>query len=208
MLDALFPETRQAVLGTFLLRPERRWYLRDLAQHLHVRPSSLQRELASLTEAGILRREPDGNRVYYQAEPSFPLLPELQSLFVKTVGLTDKVRATLLPFLDEAEFAFIYGSVARGERVSQSDVDVMIIGSVRLTDLALPLRELEHALQVPVNVTLYTRDEWIEKLRRGHHFLLTVMRGPKIFLKGTEHELADALGGPTSPDSHDQSTGD
>lgn len=88
MLDALFPRTRQNILGTLLLSPERRWYLSDLAQRLEVPPSSLQRELASLTEAGILGRETDGNRVYYQANPSFPLLLELQSLFAKTVGLT------------------------------------------------------------------------------------------------------------------------
>lgn len=92
MLDALFPRTRQNILATLLLSPERRWYLSDLAQRLKVPPSSLQRELASLAEAGVLYREADGNRVYYQANPAFPLLPELQSLFAKTAGLADQVR--------------------------------------------------------------------------------------------------------------------
>src|SRR5436305_505484 len=72
-LDALFPRTRRAVLATLFLRPAREWYLSDLARHLKVQPSSLQRELARLVSAGILRRRDDGNRAYYQAETESPI---------------------------------------------------------------------------------------------------------------------------------------
>ena len=191
-LDALFPRTRQNVLAALLLSPERRWYLSDLAQHLKVTPSSLQRELASLTAADVVCREADGNRVYFWANPDFPLLPELQGIFAKTVGLADRVRETLVPFWDEIETAFIFGSVARGERTAQSDVDIMIVGSIGMAELALPLRDMERSLQLPVNVTHYTSAEFRDKRRQGNHFLDTVLRKQKIFLKGSEHELAIA----------------
>lgn len=194
MLDALFPRTRQNILATLLLSPERRWYLSDLAHRLGVPPSSLQRELASLTEAGILSREMDGNRVYYQAAPTFPLLPELQSLFAKTIGLADQVKDALTPFWDEIDLAFIFGSVARGERMAQSDVDVLVVGSLSMTDLALPLRELERTLQIPVNVTHFMPSEFRDKWEQNNHFLQTILRGQKIFLKGSEHELANVIG--------------
>ena len=197
MLDALFPRTRQNILATLLLSPERRWYLSDLAQHLQVLPSSLQRELASLAAADILCREADGNRVYYQANPAYPLLPELQSILAKTAGLADKVKEALKPFAEEIDLAFIYGSVARGERTAHSDVDVLLVGSVGMADLALPLRELEQALQIPVNVTHFTQTEFRDKWAGNNHFLRTVLRGQKIFLKGSEHELADTVGEPT-----------
>jgi DNA-binding transcriptional ArsR family regulator len=77
-LDSLFPRTRQAVPTATLLHPERWWYLSDLAKHLGVRPSNLQRELAALTSAEILHQRRDGNRVYFQASPDCPFLPELQ----------------------------------------------------------------------------------------------------------------------------------
>ncbi len=192
LLDALFPRTRQNILAALLLFPERRWYLSDLAQHLKVTPSSLQRELASLTEAGVVCREADGNRVYFWANPDFPLLPEMQGIFAKTVGLADRVRETLAPFGDEIEAAFIFGSVARGERTAQSDIDVLIVGSLGMAELALPLRHLERTLQLPINVTHYTASEFWDKRRQGNHFLDTVLREQKIFLKGSEHELAIA----------------
>ena len=196
MLDALFPRTRQNILAALLLSPERRWYLSDLAQHLQVPPSSLQRELASLAEAGILCRETDGNRVYYRANPSHPLLPELRGLFAKTIGLADKVKAALEPFWADIDLAFVYGSVARGERTAASDVDVLVVGNVSMTEMALPLRELERTLQIPVNLTHYTAAEFLGKRKQGSHFLQTVLLGRKIFLKGTAHELENADGGP------------
>lgn len=194
MLDTLFPYIRQNVLATLLLSPERRWYLSDLAKHLQVQPSSLQRELASLTEAGIFSRETDGNRVYYQANPAFPLLPELQSIFAKTTGLADRVRNALAPFWNEIDTAFIFGSVARGERTAQSDVDVLVVGRVGMADLALPLRALERTLQIPINVTHFTPSEFAAKRARNSHFLQTILRGRKIFLKGLEHDVANAVG--------------
>ena len=190
LLDALFPQTRQNILAVLLLSPERRWYLSDLAQRLQVPPSSLQREMAALSAAGVLYREADGNRVYYWANPEFPLLPELQSIFAKTVGLADRVKEMLEPFGEKIDLAFIFGSVARGERTAGSDVDVLLVGSVSLGELALPLRELERTLQIPVNVSHYTAAEFRDK--QQSHFLQTILDDKKIFLKGSEHGLEDA----------------
>jgi DNA-binding transcriptional ArsR family regulator len=85
-LDALFPKTRQDILAATLLDPKRSWYLSDLARHLRTQPSSLQRELAALAEAGILRRRTDGNRVYFQADVDSPCFEELRGLMLKAGG--------------------------------------------------------------------------------------------------------------------------
>ena len=85
-LNALFPKTRQDVLAATLLDPNRAWYLSDLARHLGSQPSSLQRELAGLVAAGILRRSVDGNRVYFQADADCPCLGELRALMMKSSG--------------------------------------------------------------------------------------------------------------------------
>ena len=127
-IEALFPAIRRAILATLLLHADREWYFRDLAKHLSVQPSSLTRELRNLTDAGILRLREDGNRVYYQAEPSCPFLPELRGLMMKTAGLVDVLREVLLPFEALIVSAFVYGSTARAAELSESDIDLMIIG--------------------------------------------------------------------------------
>ena len=45
----------------------------------------------------------------------------------------------LTPFGDLIKIAFVFGSVARLEQVRDSDIDLMIVGDVRLKDLAAAL---------------------------------------------------------------------
>jgi uncharacterized protein len=188
-LDALFPKVRQEVLAATVLNPQRWWYQNDLARHLCVTPSSLQRELSSLVAAGILRSRRDGNRIYYQPDMTCPFLPELQGIFAKTIGLADVLKAALQPFDEGIELAFVYGSIARSEETSMSDVDLMLIGDVRLAELAIALRAIEQRLQRAVNPTLYTRDEFLKKVAEGNNFLRTVLCAEKLFLKGSEDEF-------------------
>jgi predicted nucleotidyltransferase len=191
LLDSLLPKIRQAVLAATVLHPDRWWYLSDLAQHLRVTPSSLQRELASLVAAGILQSRRDGNRVYYQPDPACPILPELRGLLIKTIGIADVLRDMLTPFGSKIDVAFLYGSVARGEETSASDVDLMIVGGLRLAEAASALREAEKRLQRPVNPTLFSPQEFVQKATEGNHFVTTVLRGEKIYLIGSEHDMAN-----------------
>jgi len=203
-IDALFPGTRQEILAATLMHPDRWWYLSDLARHLGRRPSSLQRELAALTDAGILRRRRDGNRVYFRADPDCPFLVELQGLMTKTAGLVDVLRESLEPFAGSIDWAFVHGSVARREVLSSSDVDLMVVGRVGLADLAPALRDAERRLNRPVNPSVYTRQELAKKLADGHHFLTSVIDGEKVDVLGNANELAGASGsGPRSGAHHE-----
>ena len=189
-INALFPRTRQAILAATLLHPDRWWYLSDLARHLGVRPSSLQRELAALADTGVLRQRRDGNRTYFQPNPDCLFLAELQGLMLKTVGLVDVLREVLEPFTNRIDWAFVYGSIARSEELASSDVDLMVIGRVGLADIAPALRQAERRVNRPVNPAVYSREEFATKLAAGHAFLHAVLDGAKLFILGDSHELA------------------
>ncbi len=193
-LDVLFPKTRQAVLSTLLLHGQRSWYLHELAAHLRVRPSSLQRELSRLTDAGILTRRRHGNRVFYQVDEGCPLLVDLRSLLAKTVGLVDVLRAALEPFEASIQYAFVYGSVARGEENSASDIDLLIVGQGGLADVAPALRQAEQQLGRPVNPSVYSLGEFTKKMRASNHFLTTVWGEKKLAVQGDLDELATIIG--------------
>ncbi|HZL38327.1 MAG TPA: hypothetical protein VFC78_23640 [Tepidisphaeraceae bacterium] len=129
LIDALMRRGRREVLCATLLQPERAWYAADLARHLRVTPSSLQRELARLTRAGVLKSRREGCMVYFQADTDCPIYPELHGLLSKTAGLGDVLREALAPVLRMIQCAFVFGSIARREERSHSDIDLMIIGS-------------------------------------------------------------------------------
>jgi len=194
LATALFPETRQAILAVTLLEPERWWFMSDLARHLGVPPSSLQRELASLASAGILVRREEGRHVYYRADLNCPILGELQGILVKTVGLADALKDALAPLADSIDCAFVCGSIARGEVGSQSDVDLMVVGDVGLARLSPVLKDMGGAIGRAINPTVYPAKEFAKKLAAGHHFLTSVMQHEKLYLIGDETNLAEASG--------------
>ena len=189
ILDALFPRTRQAILSAVLLRPDKWWYLTDLAKHLRVSPSSLQRELASLVSGDLLISRKDGKRIYYRINQNCAIVEELQTIFVKTSGIADVIRSCLKRFGDKIEIVFVYGSVARTEELSTSDVDLMIIGDVGLSDLAPGLRRAEKTLGREVNPTIYSPQEFLQRNKEEDSFVTTIMSDSKIFLKGSDSEL-------------------
>ncbi len=188
-IEALFPATRRAILATLLLHADREWYFRDLAKHLGLRPSSLTRELKSLTNAGILRRREDGNRVYYQADSACPFLPELRGLMLKTAGLVDVLREALRPLAGRIVLAFVYGSVARGEELAESDIDLMVISATGRFELTKPLQQAEKQLARPVNPTVYKPAEFAKKVASDDHFVRAVLDKEKLFVVGDEHDL-------------------
>ncbi len=193
-LDSLFPSVRQGVLAATLGQPEKWWYLSELANFLHTRPSSLQRELSSLEQSGILQQRKDGRRTYFKAETRSPIFRELRSIFEKTVGLIPSLRNALKPFADKIACAFVYGSIARREEHATSDVDLMVIGTVGLGEMAPSLRKTEKRLAREVNVTNYSVGEFRKKVAQGDHFLTTVLKGSLQFVKGEQRDL-DAVAG-------------
>jgi predicted nucleotidyltransferase len=192
-IDALFPAVRQEVLAATLMHPDRWWYLSDLATHLNRSPSSLQREVARLAAAGILETRQEANRTYYRPNADCPLLVELTGLMVKTVGVADVLRCALAPLADQIEWALIYGSIARGDEISASDVDLLVITDAKLADLAQPLKAAERKLGRPVNPAIFPRREFAAKLRAGHHFARSLVAGEKLFLLGDPREFAKAF---------------
>jgi DNA-binding transcriptional ArsR family regulator len=184
LIHALFSKGRADLLSALVLHPDREWFLSDLANHLGVSPSSLQRELARLTEAEMLIRRTEGKRVYYKLESACPILPELQGLFLKTSGLVDVVFEALRSQRKNIEVAAIFGSVARGEELATSDVDLLVIGNVGLSDLSSALKNAEAKLLREIQVFVYSPKEFWHKFEGKEHFLTSVLNGPLLNVIG------------------------
>ena len=99
-IDALFPKIRQNILAATYSQPEKWWFMSELAVFINTTPSSLQRELGALIGSGILRSRRDGNRLYVQAESESPIFAPLRELLRQTTGVTEGLKAALLPFTD------------------------------------------------------------------------------------------------------------
>jgi predicted nucleotidyltransferase len=194
ILKALFPMIRAKVLAATFGQPDREWYLTELARTLGTQPSSLQREVDALSQAGLLQQRRDGRRVYLKPDRDSPIFADLQHIMEKTTGIIPVLRSELEPLGESVRVAFLYGSIARSEETSASDIDLMVIGTTGLSALVPALRRSERTLGRPVNPTVYSVRDFRQKARSRDHFLTTVLGGEKQFVKGSAHELETITG--------------
>lgn len=186
-------EARVKVLSLFMLHPASEFYLREIAQRTGLPVRAVERVVRSLTEIGLLHRERRGNSVYFSVNREFPIFPELKALFLKTVGLGDRLRE-LFARAGSVNVAFIFGSYAKNQEDITSDVDVFVVGELLPGELTRALMDLEREVGRSINVILFTSQELQERVSKGDHFTRTVLAGPKIFLWGDDDALARILG--------------
>lgn len=187
--DLLFGQTRGRILALLYGVPDQTFFVRQIARQIGTSVGSVQRELETLSEVGLLDRTAIGRQVFYQANRNHPAFIEVGSLIAKTSGIYHQLRSGLAPLAEHITFAFVYGSIARGIEDAESDVDLMIVGNVTLDDVLAQLTPAEKAIGRPINPTVYSLKEFKTKTKDGNHFLTSVLQGKKMLLIGEEDEL-------------------
>ena len=190
LADALFPKVRQRVLAVLFGTPGRSFYANEVIALAQSGSGAVQRELAGLSEAGLLTISKQGNQKHYQANTGSPIFTELRGLVLKTMGLADALRSALAPLAAQIDMAFVYGSVARQQDTAHSDVDVMIVSaSLGYGEVFGALESATVSLARKVNPTLYAPAEWTKRIAQDSVFVTRVLQQPKIWLIGNEEQL-------------------
>jgi predicted nucleotidyltransferase len=189
--DALFSRVQLRLLGLLFGHPDRTFYSSEMIRLARSGSGAVQRELRRLEESGLVTAVRVGNQKHYQANARSPVFPELRSLILKTIGLAGPVREALAPLTQQIKAAFIYGSVAKGEETGRSDIDLMVIGDdVTYSDFFDEFLQAEQLLNRPIHANFVSPDEWRRKLAQGSAFFTKINVQPKIFVVGSQEDLA------------------
>ena len=186
----LFPGYRRRVLGLLLLHPDEALHGREIARRTGLPSGTITRELTRLAQVGLLKREKRGNQLLYSAERSCQVFEELASILRKTSGVADVIAGALDPAGDRIRIAFIYGSMGRGQERARSDIDLIVIGDVGFAEVVKLLHATQSVLGREINPKVYSLKEWTAKRATPDAFLRDVLARPKVFVIGTEDELA------------------
>ena len=191
LADALFSSTQQKVLAILFGESERSFYATEIIQRAGSGSGAVQRELAKLEQGGLVTTLRTGNQKHYRANGDSPIFLELRDIVQKTVGIADPIRAALQPISKQIIAAFVYGSVAKRQDTARSDIDLMVItDSLAYSELYRTLEPLSRTLGRRINPTVYSREELARRIVRRNAFVRRVLDQPKIFLIGTEHDVA------------------
>ena len=188
--SSLFGRTRSALLALLYGHADESFYLRQLIREVGAGHGALQRELKHLTDMGLIVRRAQGNQVLFRANVHSPIFAEIKSLVTKTVGVHHAIRSALASLRPAVKIAFVYGSVARNQERAESDVDLMVLGNASFSEVVSALAPAQKVLGREINPTLFPTSEFRTKLAAGNHLLRSVMKEKKLFVVGTEDELA------------------
>ncbi len=188
--NALFSGTKQRVLSILYGQPARSFYANELISLAASGSGAVQRELATLTNSGLVTVKSVGNQKHYQANPDSPIFSELCAIVQKTTGLAEPLREALTPLTSQITAAFVYGSVAKKTDTASSDIDLMLISDeISYGELFSVLEDASTKLGRPVNPTILTREEFDKRLVNQESFLTRVMEQPKIWIIGESNVL-------------------
>ncbi len=163
---------------------------REIARQARLNDATVRQELKRLADLHLVTLRRDGNRAYYRAETSNPLYLDIRNIVLKTSGLVDILRQALIK-KPGIRLAFVFGSLASGGEKPASDVDLMIVGSVSLRQLSKWLSGVAGRIGREINPHVFAPQEFARRRQERDHFLASVLGAPKLFVIGTEDELAE-----------------
>ena len=167
-------------------------HVREIARRSELNEATVRQELRKLRQLDLIQGRRNSNRVYYRANKDHPLYIEIHRLVQKTSGLVEVFQEALSTA--DLRFAFVFGSVAKGEALADSDVDLMVIGNLGLRKLTKFLTGVSEKIGREVNAHVMSESEYRKRIRGRDHFVTHVLKGPKLFITGNRDDL-EAMGG-------------
>lgn len=203
ILEQLFgSRTRTKLLRLFLLHPDNAFFIRELTRLIDTQINSVRRELQNLADSGVILEvdEPgtqsaEGEAVqakgtkrsssdkqprkYFQANPSFLLFAEFQSLFAKSPRFLQDILERELDNLGTIDFAVLTGFFV--DRVD-TPIDLLIVGTVLRSRLAKLIHKFEKDIEREINYTTMTTEEFLYRKSIIDRFLFAILEGKKIVI--------------------------
>lgn len=179
LADFLLTSRQQKILAPLLLNPGHSYRLSELLAMSGTGRGASQKHIDNFVQAGLLQEERRGNQRCLQINRDFPLYEDLRSICLKSFGLGEGLKTVLEPLANRITEAFVFGSVASGTDRAESDIDLMVIGSVSLISLMDVIAPFEKRLHRSIHINLYDDGIW-QKLITRDPVIQQIIKSPTI----------------------------
>jgi len=186
--DLFISKTRVKLLQTFLNNPGRIFYVRELVRTVGEQINAVRAELARMERSGMVSSEARANRKFYGFRKDYVFYDELSRLAAKSSGLGGALIKERNK-LGKIKYASLSGTYIKRRPVGPTDVDLLIVGSIVLPQLAQLVKENENVIGREVNYSVMTEEEFTFRKRRGDPFIRNILEKPKVLLIGDEEEM-------------------
>lgn len=186
--DLITSKSRTKLLSVFLANPYEMYHVRELVRRTGDEINAVRRELQFLEKHGILEKENRANRVYYSLDKNYPFYYDLLIIGAKTIGLGSEIISNRTK-LGKIKYALFSGKFVRRIKEQADAVEVVIVGTVVLPELAILIRNEEMRLGTEINYTAMSEEEFKFRKQRKDPFIVDILSNSKIMLVGDEEGL-------------------
>jgi len=187
--DIVTSKVRIKILELFFADLREMYHVRGIVREIKEEINAVRRELQRLEEAGILKKEARGNRVYYWVRRDYPLFDDILAIVSKTTGLGAEIIKNRNK-IGKVNFVMFSGSFGRRTpRKHEEEVDVLVVGEVVLPELAAIIRVEESRRGKEINYTVMTKEEFEFRKKRRDPFLSGILAKSRIMIIGDEEDL-------------------
>ena len=183
MEDIITSEARIKILIELFSETNKDLYVRELTRRVGTEINAVRRELKRLTEAGLIKKEKRGNRLYYLLRREYPFYYELLSMVSKEIGI-GKLMLANSSKLGKIKLALLSAEYAEGREAEKQQLDLLIVGEVDLKALEEVVQQTRIKTSRDVNYTVLSEMEYSNLKARRELFLLSFLIAPNILLIG------------------------
>jgi hypothetical protein len=187
--DIITSKVKVKLLELFFSDVTEMYHVRGIVREVKEEINAVRICLEKFEKAGILKKEPRGNRVYYWPRTDYPFFNDLLSMVAKTTGLGAQIIENRRKVGNISFVMFSGRFVRRIKRKRDDDIDILVVGDIVLPELATLVRYEESKRSTEINYTVMSRDEFDFRKRRRDPFLLGILANSRVMIIGDEEDL-------------------
>jgi hypothetical protein len=186
--ELLVSEVRLKILKLFVLNPEKSYHVRAVVRAVGAEINAVRRELENLTNINLLRRRQSSNKIFYTVDTAHMFYGDLLGLLAKEEGLGADILKNIRN-LGDMQFAVISKGFLRGRAASPLDVDLFIVGNVKMEVLEGLLKIHQDKVGREINYSVMTDDEFRHRKRSNDQFVVRFLTQSHTMLIGDEEKF-------------------
>ena len=187
--DIITSRVRIKILELFFSDVTEIYHVRGIVREIKEEINAIRRELDRFEKAGILKKEPRGNRLYYFLKPEHEFFEDLLSMVSKTRGLGSDIISNKSK-LGRINYVMFSGKFSRKkDRKKEDEVDILVVGDIVLPELAILIRKEESKRGKEINYTVMSKEEFDFRKKRRDPFLTGILSASRVMIIGNEEEL-------------------
>lgn len=165
LIELIKNRKQASVLVFFLRHPTMKAHKQDIKKEVKIAKATLIKWLNMLVKNGMISFTEYGRTKIYSLNRENTIVKQLKIL--DNLLRVSEIKAVAKK---HESIAYLFGSVARGEDVEDSDIDILLVGKVKREDIISDINKVSRKIKRHINLQIFSPLEWSQMAKNDAAF--------------------------------------